>query len=170
MDVPAPPEPRFVAAAQGLSSAVGDALNPQFLAEEEPAVRQLCDLARLPQAQRAAVQARALQLVLGVRAARGRGGGLDALLQQYHLASAEGVVLMCLAEALLRIPDALTADRLIADKLVRRRLGTAPGRQRFAAGQCLDLGTDAHRATGRAGPGRSRLIAWLVRTPGRACE
>ncbi len=49
--------------------------------------------------------------------AHARGGGLDALLRQYHLASAEGVVLMCLAEALLRIPDAHTADRLIADKL-----------------------------------------------------
>jgi RHH-type proline utilization regulon transcriptional repressor/proline dehydrogenase/delta 1-pyrroline-5-carboxylate dehydrogenase len=117
MDVPAPPDPRFVAAAEALTSALGAALNPQFLAAEEAAVRQLCDRARLPQAQRAAVQARALQLVQGVRAARSGGGGLDALLRQYHLASAEGVVLMCLAEALLRIPDALTADRLIADKL-----------------------------------------------------
>ena len=117
MDAAAPPEPRFVAAAQALNCALGDAVNAQFLAPEEQAVRQLCERARLPPAQRAAVQERALQLVLGVRGARSRGGGLDALLRQYHLASAEGVVLMCLAEALLRIPDALTADRLIADKL-----------------------------------------------------
>ncbi len=117
MDVPAPPDPRFMAAAESQTSAVGDALNPQFLAPEEEVVRRLCDRARLPQAQCAAVHERALQLVLGVRAARSGGGGLDAMLQQYHLASAEGVVLMCLAEALLRIPDALTADRLIADKL-----------------------------------------------------
>jgi RHH-type proline utilization regulon transcriptional repressor/proline dehydrogenase/delta 1-pyrroline-5-carboxylate dehydrogenase len=117
MDVPAPPDPGFLAAAQALTAPLGAAVNAQFLAPEEAAVRQLCDRARLPQAQSAAVQARALQLVLGVRAARSGGGGLDALLRQYHLASAEGVVLMCLAEALLRIPDALTADRLIADKL-----------------------------------------------------
>ena len=89
-----------------------------YLAAEEQAVRRLCELARLPDGrQRAAVQQQALQLVLGVRAARSRGSGLDALLREYHLASPEGVVLMCLAEALLRIPDAHTADRLIADKL-----------------------------------------------------
>ena len=43
--------------------------------------------------------------------------GLDAFLRQYDLSSQEGVILMCLAEALLRIPDDETADRLIADKL-----------------------------------------------------
>ena len=44
-------------------------------------------------------------------------GGLNAFLQQYDLSSQEGVVLLCLAEALLRIPDAETADQLIRDKL-----------------------------------------------------
>ena len=48
---------------------------------------------------------------------RGSGGALDAFLRQYSLASREGVILMCLAEALLRIPDGETADRLIADKI-----------------------------------------------------
>ncbi|HET7921496.1 MAG TPA: bifunctional proline dehydrogenase/L-glutamate gamma-semialdehyde dehydrogenase PutA, partial [Gammaproteobacteria bacterium] len=43
--------------------------------------------------------------------------GIESFLQQYGLASQEGVVLMCLAEALLRIPDSETADRLIADKI-----------------------------------------------------
>lgn len=42
---------------------------------------------------------------------------LDAFLQEYGLSNQEGVALMCLAEALLRVPDALTADRLIAEKL-----------------------------------------------------
>jgi RHH-type proline utilization regulon transcriptional repressor/proline dehydrogenase/delta 1-pyrroline-5-carboxylate dehydrogenase len=99
------------------SSAVGESVNPQYLAPEGDALRRLCTLARLPPAQLHAVQSHALQLVLGVRGARSRGGGLDALLREYHLASPEGVVLMCLAEALLRIPDTDTADRLIADKL-----------------------------------------------------
>ena len=44
-------------------------------------------------------------------------GGIDAFLQQYDLSSEEGVLLMCIAEALLRIPDADTADKLIADKI-----------------------------------------------------
>ena len=117
MDERAPAEAGVFAPPEALASAVGAALNAQYLAPEEAALRRLCDLARLPEPQREAVQEQALRLVLGVRAARSRGNGLDALLLQYNLASPEGVVLMCLAEALLRIPDAHTADRLIADKL-----------------------------------------------------
>jgi RHH-type proline utilization regulon transcriptional repressor/proline dehydrogenase/delta 1-pyrroline-5-carboxylate dehydrogenase len=56
-------------------------------------------------------------LVAKVRAGRVGKGGIDAFLHQYELSSAEGVVLMCLAEALLRIPDAETVDRLIRDKI-----------------------------------------------------
>ena len=63
------------------------------------------------------VAARSLALVQAVRSARGSGGALDAFLREYSLASREGVILMCLAEALLRIPDGETADRLIADKI-----------------------------------------------------
>jgi RHH-type proline utilization regulon transcriptional repressor/proline dehydrogenase/delta 1-pyrroline-5-carboxylate dehydrogenase len=59
----------------------------------------------------------ARQLVSAVRAGRRQQGGIDAFMQEYSLSSEEGVVLMCLAEALLRIPDAGTADRLIADKI-----------------------------------------------------
>jgi RHH-type transcriptional regulator, proline utilization regulon repressor / proline dehydrogenase / delta 1-pyrroline-5-carboxylate dehydrogenase len=80
-------------------------------------VRRLANLARLEPAERAAVRERALRLVEEVRRERRSGGGLDALLREYHLGSREGVILMCLAEALLRIPDAETADRLIADKV-----------------------------------------------------
>ena len=59
----------------------------------------------------------ARQLVAAVRAGRTKQGGIDAFMQEYSLSSEEGVVLMCLAEALLRIPDADTADKLIADKV-----------------------------------------------------
>jgi RHH-type transcriptional regulator, proline utilization regulon repressor / proline dehydrogenase / delta 1-pyrroline-5-carboxylate dehydrogenase len=100
-----------------LASPVGAAINSAFLAAEEPIVRALADRARLPAALAVAVQARGLALVQAVRAARPSGSGLDAFLREYHLASPEGVILMCLAEALLRIPDAHTADRLIADKI-----------------------------------------------------
>ena len=59
--------------------------------------------------------ATARALVKGVRAHKP--SGLDAFLHAYDLGSDEGIALMCLAEALLRIPDAHTADELIADKL-----------------------------------------------------
>ena len=59
----------------------------------------------------------ARQLVAAVRAGRRQQGGIDAFMQEYSLSSEEGVVLMCMAEALLRIPDAETADKLIADKI-----------------------------------------------------
>jgi RHH-type transcriptional regulator, proline utilization regulon repressor / proline dehydrogenase / delta 1-pyrroline-5-carboxylate dehydrogenase len=129
MDAQPSAERNPFAATEALSSLVGAAVNPDFLAPEDIVVPRLCELARLPAPQQASVQARALQLVLGVRNAHDSGGGLDALLRQYHLASTEGVVLMCLAEALLRIPDAHTADRLIADKLAEgdweRHLGSS---------------------------------------------
>jgi len=97
--------------------AVARAINPRYLAEEQSLVRALADRARL--APEAALHAggRAFELVQAVRNTRGSGGALDAFLREYSLASREGVILMCLAEALLRIPDGETADRLIADKI-----------------------------------------------------
>jgi RHH-type proline utilization regulon transcriptional repressor/proline dehydrogenase/delta 1-pyrroline-5-carboxylate dehydrogenase len=64
-----------------------------------------------------AAQALAHELVLAVREKRARASGVDALMHEFSLSSEEGVALMCLAEALLRIPDHQTADRLIADKI-----------------------------------------------------
>jgi RHH-type transcriptional regulator, proline utilization regulon repressor / proline dehydrogenase / delta 1-pyrroline-5-carboxylate dehydrogenase len=99
------------------ASPVADAINPRYLAEEAPLVRELADIARVDDAAAAQVRATAVRLVESVRKNRTRVSGLDAFLQRYDLSSQEGVVLMCLAEALLRVPDAATADRLIADKL-----------------------------------------------------
>ncbi len=99
------------------TDSIARAINPQYLTEEQPLVRTLADQARLPDSAARNVGARALALVQAVRVASGSGGALDAFLRQYSLASREGVILMCLAEALLRIPDGETADRLIADKI-----------------------------------------------------
>jgi RHH-type proline utilization regulon transcriptional repressor/proline dehydrogenase/delta 1-pyrroline-5-carboxylate dehydrogenase len=70
------------------------------------------------------------RLVSSVREKRTRSSGVDALMHEFSLSSEEGVALMCLAEALLRIPDAETADRLIADKISRgdwkKHLGESP--------------------------------------------
>jgi RHH-type proline utilization regulon transcriptional repressor/proline dehydrogenase/delta 1-pyrroline-5-carboxylate dehydrogenase len=70
------------------------------------------------------------RLVSSVREKRTRSSGVDALMHEFSLSSEEGVALMCLAEALLRIPDSDTADRLIADKISRgdwkKHLGESP--------------------------------------------
>jgi len=63
------------------------------------------------------IQARATILVEAVRGKRLGKGGLDAFMYQYQLSSEEGIALMCLAEALLRIPDKATQDKLIKDKI-----------------------------------------------------
>jgi RHH-type proline utilization regulon transcriptional repressor/proline dehydrogenase/delta 1-pyrroline-5-carboxylate dehydrogenase len=66
-----------------------------------------------------AARAVARALVEQLRARRSRAAGVDALMREFSLSSSEGVALMCLAEALLRIPDTATADALIRDKISR---------------------------------------------------
>ncbi len=73
------------------------------------------DRAARPSTRRAETHAAAL--IDAVREKQRERAGVHALLGEYSLSSREGVLLMCLAEALLRVPDALTADRLIRDKL-----------------------------------------------------
>ena len=82
--------------------------------------RRLLDQARLAPAQAEAAEALALRIAAGVRQrvrVGGRAGLVQGLLQEFALSSQEGVALMCLAEALLRIPDAATRDALIRDKI-----------------------------------------------------
>jgi RHH-type transcriptional regulator, proline utilization regulon repressor / proline dehydrogenase / delta 1-pyrroline-5-carboxylate dehydrogenase len=111
------------------SSGVAERVNPAYLADEAPLVRTLANIARTDEQDAARIRDTAIRLVDAVRRNRTRVSGLDAFLQQYDLSSQEGVVLMCLAEALLRVPDKDTADRLIADKLAsadwRSHLGTS---------------------------------------------
>jgi RHH-type proline utilization regulon transcriptional repressor/proline dehydrogenase/delta 1-pyrroline-5-carboxylate dehydrogenase len=71
----------------------------------------------------------ARRLVHAARMGRRQHGGVDAFMHEYGLSSEEGVILMCLAEALLRIPDSRTADALIADRVAEgqwdRHLGNS---------------------------------------------
>jgi RHH-type proline utilization regulon transcriptional repressor/proline dehydrogenase/delta 1-pyrroline-5-carboxylate dehydrogenase len=90
--------------------------------DEAEQVAELLQAARQPHpdwgpADRAAIQATAADLVRRVRARAQDQGAIEAFMRQYDLGSEEGVLLMCVAEALLRIPDQDTADRLIRDKL-----------------------------------------------------
>ena len=99
---------------------------------EEECVPPLVEEATLPPEQAAKAEATARRLVLAIRA-KPRVGGVEELIHEYSLSGREGVALMCLAEALLRIPDDDTRDALIRDKVAagdwRSHLG--PGRSLF---------------------------------------
>src|SRR5206468_1478159 len=82
-----------------------------FLADEDSFVEKLIPKARLTPGERAATEALARELVTRIRSDKDKRSGIDAFTQEYALSSEEGVVLMCLAESLLRVPDAATADK-----------------------------------------------------------
>ena len=81
--------------------------------------------------------------------ASGKAGLVQGLLQEFALSSQEGVALMCLAEALLRIPDAATRDALIRDKIGSSDWRAHLGQQPVAVRQRRDLGPAGHRQAGR---------------------
>ena len=94
-----------------------DAINRFYHADETDVVGSLLTRVHFEPAVEEQIDRRAQSLVASVRAKRDDRGLLDAFMQEYDLSSEEGVILMCLAEALLRIPDDDTAEKLIADKL-----------------------------------------------------
>ncbi len=112
------------------ASPLRDAVTAAYRRDEREAVHWL--LAQLGDDvhPRDEAQTLARNLVEAVRSKRTRASGVDALMHEFSLSSEEGVALMCLAEALLRIPDHQTADRLIADKISKgdwkRHLGESP--------------------------------------------
>ncbi len=85
--------------------------------DEPTAVRRLLHSLELTAGARHRAVALAQALVQGARARRDERPFLDAFLQEFGLSNQEGIALMCIAEALLRIPDDATADRLIAEQL-----------------------------------------------------
>lgn len=91
------------------------------LEDETVNLERLLESGALPAAERARALHRARDLVRTARARRADRSPLDAFLEEYGLSNEEGVALMCLAEALLRIPDDDTIDELIADKIPQGR-------------------------------------------------
>jgi RHH-type proline utilization regulon transcriptional repressor/proline dehydrogenase/delta 1-pyrroline-5-carboxylate dehydrogenase len=94
-----------------------EALHRAYRCDESAQVKRLLIATEQHPAVLERIQVKARQLVETVRLRRRDGNGIDALMHEYQLSTPEGVVLMCLAEALLRIPDEATADSLIRDKL-----------------------------------------------------
>src|SRR5215831_6919095 len=85
--------------------------------DESEAAQRILAAAQLPPEMRDRIAEKARSLVAAVRRERLGKGGIDAFLHAYALSSPEGVALLCLAEALLRVPDTETIDRLIRDKI-----------------------------------------------------
>ena len=94
-----------------------DEIAASFLVDEDRLIAELRRSAAAPARSGRASPRLAARLVTAARANRHRHGGVDAFMHEYGLTSEEGIILMCLAEALLRIPDADTADALIAEKI-----------------------------------------------------
>ncbi len=115
----APPAPPPIPARQ--------ALRERYRADETAIVGEILAAAELPADALDRIAETARRLVTAVRQERVGRGGIDAFLHEYSLSSQEGIALMCLAEALLRIPDDETVDRLIRDKIAgadwQRHLG-----------------------------------------------
>ncbi len=91
-------------------------LRDAFLGDETRTLDALIPVAKLAPDANTRATATARSLVESVRARQQKHSGMQSFLTQYDLSSQEGVLLMCVAEALLRIPDAATADKLIKDK------------------------------------------------------
>ncbi len=92
-------------------------ISEYYRTDEETVIQHLLPKAEISMAARSKAWERARNIVLTIRAESKGTGGIDALLNEYSLSSEEGVILMCLAEALLRVPDKKTQDALIRDKL-----------------------------------------------------
>jgi RHH-type proline utilization regulon transcriptional repressor/proline dehydrogenase/delta 1-pyrroline-5-carboxylate dehydrogenase len=123
----------FTAFADGLvdPSPLRAAITAAVRLAEPEALPPLIAQARLPTAQAEAAQALAhgiAQQLRNRKNASGRAGLVQGLLQEYALSSQEGVALMCLAEALLRIPDADTRNALIRDKIAHGQWQSHAGR------------------------------------------
>ena len=110
-------QPRSGAGKSGELASLRSAIRRAKFSSEESLVATLLDTPPYDDDLAGPIENDAAALVEAVRANRAERTVLDRFLAEYGLSNQEGVALMCLAEALLRIPDRRTADRLIADKL-----------------------------------------------------
>ncbi|HEY8048797.1 MAG TPA: bifunctional proline dehydrogenase/L-glutamate gamma-semialdehyde dehydrogenase PutA, partial [Ramlibacter sp.] len=129
---PRPPEP-FIDPIPPAATPLRQAISAACRTPEPEAVKAVLEGARVGAGLSARINELALRIATNLRtrkASTGRAGIVQNLLQEYALSSQEGVALMCLAEALLRIPDAATRDTLIRDKIAQGQwhshLGKSP--------------------------------------------
>ena len=109
-----------------MMDAIRARMRESAIADEEKALDQLVDIAGLTLGEREAIAAHAVRMIQAVRDGASH-GMMEEFLGEYGLSSKEGVALMCLAEALLRVPDAETIDDLIQDKIASHNWSTHLG-------------------------------------------
>ena len=150
------------------------AMADSYRLDETAAVEALLRRAQLGKDETANIFQRARRLVVEARKRSDDIGGLDAFLSEYALSSEEGVILMCLAEALLRIPDDVTRDRMIRDKLANADWESHFGNSNsilvnastlglLLTGQIVRLDADAHDIPGFLGRLVSRTGEPVIR-------
>ncbi|MBS0193872.1 MAG: bifunctional proline dehydrogenase/L-glutamate gamma-semialdehyde dehydrogenase PutA [Proteobacteria bacterium] len=148
-----------------------EAITAAWLRDENEHVGELLAAARFSPQDSSIVERTAAGLVERVRTRAQDQGVIEAFMRQYDLSSEEGVLLMCVAEALLRIPDQATADRLIRDKL-----GDADWEAHLGKSDSLLVNASSWglmltgRMVGLAGETRRNAIGALRRLVGRAGE
>ncbi|UIJ42655.1 bifunctional proline dehydrogenase/L-glutamate gamma-semialdehyde dehydrogenase PutA [Vibrio kanaloae] len=92
-------------------------ISPLYMVDETQWLEQLLPLATPSESEKKQIADKTTSLIESIRADKTSIQMIDALLLEYSLDTQEGILLMCLAEALMRIPDSATADALIRDKL-----------------------------------------------------
>ena len=120
-------------------------IDTQSLAPEAALITQLIAEANLSPADRARISATGADLVARIRASV-KPGLMEVFLAEYGLSTDEGIALMCLAEALLRVPDATTMDALIEDKIAPSDWGRHLGK---SASSLVNASTWALMLTGK---------------------
>ena len=129
------------------------------LADEATLVARNLAAAGLDAGARAAITARAADLVAAIRASA-KPGLMEVFLAEYGLSTDEGIALMCLAEALLRVPDAPTMDALIEDKIAPADWGRHLGR---SSSSLVNASTWALMLTGKVLDDREPGVVGLLR-------
>ncbi len=146
--------------------ALRDEIRKHYLADEEAALARLVGMAGLSVERRKAVSAHAADIVRAVRKSSDR-HLMESFLSEYGLSTSEGVALMCLAEALLRVPDAETVDDLIRDKIAPHDWSAHSGE---SASILVNASTWALMLTGRvledSGSGVAATLRSMVRRLG----
>ncbi len=165
-DLPLAPFAAFIREARSLPG-LRAAISAACRRPEEACLPPLIAAATLSPAEEAQASALAARLVTSLRT-KHRPGVVEALVQEFSLSSAEGVALMCLAEALLRIPDTATRDALIRDKVGggdwRAHLGR--GRSLFVNAATWGLMLTGRLASAADEPGLAAALGRLVARAG----
>jgi RHH-type proline utilization regulon transcriptional repressor/proline dehydrogenase/delta 1-pyrroline-5-carboxylate dehydrogenase len=134
-------------------------IRANLFASEAATVDRLVHEAELSPGAREAIGTTALQLVEKVRST-GSAGMLESFLGEYSLSTEEGIALMCLAEALLRVPDTATIDDLIEDKIAPSRWQEHLDR---ANSPLVNVGTLALTLTGEVLRDKGEGIAGIIK-------